>query len=178
MNVFFSRDTGYGWLLVILEVFRLAPSPKIVIDHEFLAGCDEDYLQITEGLTPQFWYDYLLLLDPEIVQSNCPEYAKKYRYGHYSYMVLNIYAVMAGLIRCSDHQIFQEYGKRLPFHDSYFRNPFVFIQWISLRLGIPTSLIVYQMSEYPGRIKCDLFQAWKKLCLLGNDIQASSGRKK
>jgi len=165
-NVFLSRDTGYGWLLVILEVIKLSPSPKIVIDHDFLASCDEDYLQITEGLTPQFWDDYLLLLDHQIVQENCHEYAQKYKYAHYGYMVKIIYVVMARVAKCTDYQIFQQAGKKLPFHISYFRNPFVFLQWISLRLGIPATRIVCRMSAYPGRIKRGLFTSIGELMMI------------
>ena len=161
-NVFYSRDTGYGWLLVILEVIWLASSPKIVIDHDFLASCDQDYAQITEGLTPQFWEDYLLLLDHEIVKVNCPEYAQRYRYRHYSYMVQIIYAVLAGGVQSTDNQVFREKCKKLPFHISYLRNPFVFFQWVSLRLEIPASLIICRMTEYPGKVKRILFSRLRK----------------
>lgn len=165
-NVYLSRDTGYGWLLVILEVLKLAPSPKIVIDHDFLASCDEDYLQITEGLIPQFWDDYLLLLDHQIVQENCHEYAQKYKYAHYGYMVKIIYVVMAGVAKCTDYQIFQQAGKKLPFHISYFRNPFVFLQWISLRLLLPAYPSICRMSAYPGKIKRGLFTSIGELMMI------------
>lgn len=156
-NVLSSKDTGYGWLLVILEVIKLASLPKIVIDHDFLAGCDQDYMQITDGLTPQFWDDFLLLLDHEVVRVNCPEYVQHYRYAHPIYMVKMLYTVMAGMMKSSDKKTFREKGRRLPFYPSYFRNPFVFLQWISLRLGIPSFPIVWRVSEYPGRIKRSLF---------------------
>ena len=151
-NVNYSRDTGYGWLLVILEVIHLASSPKIVIGHDFLAGCDADYAQITDGLTPQFWDDYLLLLGHETVKLNCPSYAQAYRYGHYKFMVEVIYAVLAGEVRCADDRIFKERGKILPFHRSYFRNPFVFLQWVSLRLGISASPAICRITSRYARI--------------------------
>jgi glycosyltransferase involved in cell wall biosynthesis len=156
-NVGHLKSTGYGWLAVILEVIHLSTSKKIVIDHEFLVSCDDNYAQVTDGLTPQFWDDYLLLLDHEIVKSNCPEYAHMYRVRHYGYMVKIIYAVLAGMIDARHVHIFQEYGKILPFHTSYLRNPFVFLQWLSLRLNIPASLTICRMSEYPGLIKRGLF---------------------
>ena len=164
-NVFFSRDTGYGWLLAILEVIRLASVPKIVIDHDFLAGCDEDFMELTDGLTPQFWDDYLLLLDHELVRVNCPEYAQHYRYSHPTYMVKTLYGVLAGTIKSSDKKLFREKSRRLPFYPSYFRNPFVFFQWTSLRLGIVAFPIVWRMSEYPGRIKRSLFAGFRKLAV-------------
>ena len=161
-NMLFSRDTGYGWLLVILEVIKLASSPKIVIDHDFLAGSDQDYAQITDGLTPQFWDDYLLLLDHETVKGNCPEYAKKYRQAHPIYMVKMLYNVMAGLIKSADVNIFREKGRQLPFHTSYMRNPFVFFQWISLRFNFPASHILCRMTEYPERIKRGTFSSIRR----------------
>lgn len=152
-NVFYSRDTGYGWLLVILEVIRLASSPKIVVDHEFLAGCDQDYAQLTDGLTSQFWDDQLLLLDHKIVRGNCPEYVEEHRYAHPIYMVKMLYGVMAGMIKSSDKKIFREKSRRLPFYPSYFRNPFVAVQWVSLRLGLPAFPFVCELTDCLTMIK-------------------------
>ena len=152
INVYHLSDTGYGWLAVILETIKLSDQKKIVIYHDFLSGCDDKYTELFDGLTPQFWDDYLLLLDHEIVKVSCSEYAKRYRYRHYSYMVLIIYAVLAGIIKSSNNQVFMEKGKQLPFHISYFRNPFVFLQWFCLRIEIPASPIVCRMAEYPGKI--------------------------
>jgi hypothetical protein len=153
VNVSYLRDTGYGWLAVILETISLSTSKKIVINHDFLASCDDKYTELFEELTPQFWDDYLFLLDQEIVKSNCPEYAKRYRYRHHSYMVLMIYGVMAGFTKASNNQTFQEYGKKLPFHISYIRNPLVYFQWVFLRLGIPASPILCRMNEYQRKIR-------------------------
>ena len=153
INVSHLKDTGYGWLAVILETINLSNHRKIVIYHDFLASCDDKYKELFDELTPQFWDDYLLLFDHEIVKLSCPKYAKRYRYRHYSYMVLNIYAVMAGIIKAANNQIFQEYGKKLPFHISYIRNPLVCLQWVCLRLGIPASPILCRMIEYQRKIR-------------------------
>jgi glycosyltransferase involved in cell wall biosynthesis len=158
-NVGHLRDTGYGWLAVILETVQLSPSKKIVIDHEFLVSCDDGYAQITDGLVPQFWDDYLLLLDHELVRAHCPDYAREYARGHDRYMVLIIYAVIAGNVRASTDRVFRAAGKKLPFHIGYLRNPFVGLQWLSLRLGLPASPAICRMSEYPGKIKGVLFAA-------------------
>jgi len=152
-NVVYSRDTGYGWLLVILEIIKLVSLPKIVIDHDFLAGSDRDFSQITDGLTPQFWEDYLLLLDHEVVKVNAPGYVQHYRYAHPVYMVKMLYMVMAEVIKSTDKRIFREQGRRLPFHFRYFRNPFVAVQWVSLRLGLPSFPILCRVTDYPGRMK-------------------------
>lgn len=168
-NVIHLKDTGYGWLAVILETIHLSNPKKIVIDHDFLVSCDENYAQITDGLTPQFWDDYLFLLDHEIVKSNCPEYAENYRSRHAGYVVLMIYAVMAGVIKSSDKQIFETKGKCLPFHMSYFRNPFVYLQWISLRLGIPAFPIICRITDYLQKIKKSLFNVIGKAIPLRND---------
>jgi len=152
-NVSHVRDTGYGWQYVILEALQLSSHRTVAIIHEFLASCDEHFTKLLEEITPRYWDDYLILLDHDIVKSNCPEYVRKYKVGHFGYMVKMIYAVMAGLATTSNTAVFQEYGKKLPFHISYFKNPFVFLQWISLRLNLPSFLIICQMTEYPGRIK-------------------------
>jgi len=158
-NASHLKNTGYGWLAVILEIIQLSTSKRVVIDHDFLASCDDEFTKLFDELTPQYWDDYMLLLDHEIVKLNCPEYAREYRLRHYGYIVQAIYAVLAGVTQARNNQIFQEYGRKLPFHISYFRNPFVFIQWTSLRLGIPASPIVCRMSEYPGRIKRSLLSS-------------------
>ncbi|MFI5398668.1 MAG: glycosyltransferase [Candidatus Binatia bacterium] len=147
------RDTGYGWLAVILETVQLSLSKKIVIDHEFLVSCDDGYAELTDGLIPQFWDDYLLLLDHELVRAYCPDYAREYARGHDRYMVLIIYAVMAGNAKASTDRAFREAGKKVPFHLAYLRNPFVGVQWLSLRLGIPASRAICRASEYPARVK-------------------------
>ncbi len=159
INVRRLRDTGYGWLAVILETIQLSPAKKIVIDHEFLVSCDEGYAQTTDGLIPQFWDDYLLLLDHEVVRAHCADYAREYARGHDRYMVLIIYAVMAGCIKAPTDRVFREVGKKLPFHIGYLRNPFVGLQWLSLRLGIRASPVVCRMAEYPGKVKGAFFLA-------------------
>jgi glycosyltransferase involved in cell wall biosynthesis len=152
-NVLSSRDTGYGWLLVILELIKLTSSPKIVLDHDFLAGSDQDFAQITDGLTPQFWDDYLLLLDHDIVSRNCPEYADQYRYAHPVYMVKMLYSVMAGLIKVADDTVFRKKGRNLRFYPRYLRNPFIAIQWVSLSLGLPALPLICRLADHLGIIK-------------------------
>jgi len=147
------RDTGYGWQYVILEALQLSSNRNVVIIHEFLASCDDQFTKLIDELTPRYWDDYLLLLDHDIVRLNCPEYVEKYKIGHFGYMVKMIYAVMAGLATTSNTKVFREYGKRLPFHITYLRNPFVFLQWVSLRFTLPSFLILCQITEYPGKIK-------------------------
>ena len=98
-NMLFSRDTGYGWLLVILEILKLEPQKKIVIFHDFLASCDGEFTELTEGLTPQYWDDYLLLMGHELVKENCHEFVQRYRYGHPIFMVKMIYGAVAGAIK-------------------------------------------------------------------------------
>jgi len=160
-NVLFSKDTGYGWLLVILEVIKLTSSPKIVVDHDFLASCDQDFMQITDGLTPQYWDDYLLLLNHEVVRVNCPEYLQHYSYGHPTYMVKMLYMVMAGMIKSSDKTIFREKGRRLPFYRRYFRNPFVVVQWASLRVGFPALPLICRLTDYLGIVKQKVLNWWR-----------------
>lgn len=157
-NMSFSKNTGYGWLLVILEIIKLASQKKIIVFHEFLAGCDREYKKLTEGLTPKYWDDYLLLLNHEIVVANCSLYVMQYMRGHSRYMIIMIYEVMAGVMQSSNNKIFREYGKQIPFNVGCLRNPFIGLMWISLRYGIPALPIVCRISEFPGRIKRVFFR--------------------
>jgi glycosyltransferase involved in cell wall biosynthesis len=136
------RSTGYGWLIVILEVLRLADKRTVVVDHEFLAGCDENFTRLTDGLTPRFWDDYLLVLDHPLVSRNCPGYANGYRRGHDSYIVQLIYGVLAGTIETSNVDVFEKRGRELSFDMGYCRNPFVLLEWLCLRMGIPALRVV------------------------------------
>lgn len=155
------KDTGYGWLAVILEIMNMSEVKKVIVYHEFLARCDEDFGNLCDGFSPQFWDDYLLLLDHEIVINNCPEYARKYKYRHYPYVVEMTYGVLTGGTNCSDLSPFREHGKEIPFHTSYFRNPFAMFQWICLRLGVPAWPVIYRISvcarEFASESKKRLF---------------------
>ena len=153
------KETGYGWLFVMLEVMRRAAAPKVVVDHAFLAACDEEYATLTEGLTPRFWDDYLLLLDHELVTTHCPEHADAYRYAHPIYMVKMLYGVMAGTTKTNDLEPFRAAARKLRFHGRYFRNPFIFVEWVSLRLGLPASPVIPRIASGLTSIKQSVKQA-------------------
>jgi glycosyltransferase involved in cell wall biosynthesis len=142
------KNTGYGWQAVILEALRLADRKTIVLDHEFLAGCDDNYAQLTDGLIPSFWDDYLLVLDHPIVRENCPEYADSYRRRHGRYMVRMIYSVLAGVIRSEKVDAFEKKGRELSFDKRYLGNPFVLLQWLSLRTGLPAARFVWAAENW------------------------------
>ena len=156
INIGNLKDTGYGWQAVILEALKVSPCRNIAIIHEFLVSCDENFTKLTDGLTPQYWDDQLLLLNHEMVRSYCANYAERLRRGHPKYMVIMIYGVIAGLIETRNVPIFREYGKRLPFDLTYFRNPPVVLEWISLRLGIPAFPVMCVIAEYTGKIMSKL----------------------
>ncbi len=148
-NVSYLKDTGYGWLAVSLEIIHLSAIKKVIVFHEFLASCDENFGNPCDGFSPQWWDDYLLLLDHEIVKNNCPEYAQNYKYWHNGYVLEMIYGILAGMTNISNLTPFREKGKEIPFHISYIRNPFVVFQWTCLRLGVPASKAIFRIS---GRI--------------------------
>lgn len=146
-NVRAFKDTGYGWLMVILEALALDDRRTVALDHECLAECDENYTQVTDGLTPRFWDDYLLLLDHRLVTEYCQAYADLYRRRHGPYIVRLIYAVLAGVMKTEATDLFRQKGKTLRFEIGYCRNPFVLFEWLSLRWEIPASSVACEMEE-------------------------------
>ncbi len=147
-NVQGLKETGYGWLALILDALWLADRKTVVVDHEFLAGCDENYARVTGALRPRFWDDYLLLLDHPMVTEHCGEYADGYRRGHGRYMVQLMYGVLAGVIKAEKTDAFEKKGRELPFDTGYFRNPFILLEWLSLRSGIPASRFVCAIERW------------------------------
>jgi hypothetical protein len=125
-NVQDLRDTGYGWLALIIETFNLSVGRRLALYHEFLAGSDDRYTDLTDGLVPRYWDDYLVLLDLDIVKKYASGFAQSYRRGHRMYIVTLLYGVMAGVLKASDKSAFRTAGKRVPFDTAFCRNPVVF----------------------------------------------------
>jgi hypothetical protein len=141
-----------------------------VVHHEFLAGSDDDYVALTEGLTPRYWNDYLAVVDHPLPKREAPSFVRAYKRRHPRYLVTMVYSVLAGIARTSNLAPFRASGKAIAFHWTFLLNLGVLLQWVSLRAGMPCFRIISDTTELPAR-----FRRWARPFVLRVGRTPSTG---